>query len=57
MLEKFLYKGEAFMMSTGVFDVFRSSWLECSACRHFLFEKQMMSDIPSVCPYCGWSVS
>lgn len=42
-----------FIMPTAAFDSFRTSWFECSSCRNPLFEKQIMSKIPHICPHCG----
>lgn len=50
-MENFKYNNESFIMPS--FDPFRTSWFECSSCRNPLFEKQIMSKIPHICPHCG----
>lgn len=55
-MENFKCNNKAFIMPTGVFDPFRTSWFECSSCRNPLFEKQIMSKIPHICPHCGVSL-
>ena len=52
-MENFKYNNKSFIMPTAAFDPFRTSWFECSSCRNPLFEKQIMSKIPHICPHCG----
>lgn len=52
-MENFKYNNKSFIMPMSAFDPFRTSWFECSSCRNPLFEKQIMSKIPHICPHCG----
>ena len=52
-MENFKYNNKSFIMPTSAFDPFMTSWFECSSCRNPLFEKQIMSKIPHICPHCG----
>lgn len=52
-MENFKYNNKSFIMPTSAFDPFMPSWFECSSCRNPLFEKQIMSKIPHICPHCG----
>lgn len=52
-MENFKYNNKSFIMPMSAFDPFRTSWFECSSCGNPLFEKQIMSKIPHICPHCG----
>lgn len=52
-MENFKYNNKSFIMPMSAFDPFMTSWFECSSCRNPLFEKQIMSKIPHICPHCG----
>lgn len=52
-MENFKYNNKSFIMPMSAFEPFRTSWFECSSCRNPLFEKQIMSKIPHICPHCG----
>lgn len=51
-MENFKYKNK-FIMPMSAFDPFMPSWFVCSSCQNPLFEKQIMSKIPHICPHCG----
>lgn len=52
-MQNFKYNNKSFIMPMSAFDPFRTSWFECSSCGNPLFEKQIMSKIPHICPHCG----
>lgn len=50
MVKGLTYKGEFFIRPTE--DPFHDDWLECSNCQGPLFQKEVMSEIFTECPYC-----